>query len=185
MLLLLLRLVAGAGAASPPSHAHDRCRIHTDAAAKETGYPWRNAYVPTAAVAQTPPAAFGGRQQQRGIDGFATHEFAYCEMGQGPWAWGASNVTVAECAAQCAKMSCTCFDFLCGYHLAANCTCPELPKVVPLPTAKKVAAVGDSITAGYLSSCGLNYPNQLQAKLGAGFAVTNYGVGNPCNVAGI
>ena len=49
-------------------------------------------------------------------------------------------MTVAECAAQCAKMSCTCFDFLCGYHLAANCTCPELPKVVPLPAAKKVSA---------------------------------------------
>ena len=47
------------------------------------------------------------------------------------------------------------------------------------PTAKaiKVACVGDSITAGYLSTCGLSYPNQLQSLLGTGYKVTNYGVG--------
>ena len=41
----------------------------------------------------------------------------------------------------------------------------------------KVACVGDSITAGYLSSCGLNYPGQLQSLLGDGYAVSNFGVG--------
>lgn len=44
-------------------------------------------------------------------------------------------------------------------------------------TAITVACVGDSITAGYLSSHGLNYPNQLQTLLGSGFKVMNFGVG--------
>lgn len=45
------------------------------------------------------------------------------------------------------------------------------------PDAVDVACVGDSITAGYLSTGGMNYPNQLQTLLGAGYKVTNYGVG--------
>jgi lysophospholipase L1-like esterase len=169
-LLPLLSLAASASAAGSAPHAHDRCRIHTDAASKWSSYRWRNAYVPAAAVAQAPRPAFRAAP-------FVTHEFAYCSLGKGPWAWGASNVTVAECEAQCTAMNCTCFDYMCPYHAAANCTCPELPVVTPTPSAKKVACVGDSITAGYLSSCGLNYPNQLQQELGSGYHVTNYGVG--------
>ena len=51
---------------------------------------------------------------------------------------------------------------------------PTLPHVTPTASAKKVACVGDSITAGYLSSCGLNYPGWLQSMLGPGYKVTNY-----------
>lgn len=160
-------------------HAHDKCRIHTDAASKWSSYRWRNAYVPAAAVAQTPPLRFRGASNENGraSTSFATHEFAYCSLGKGPWAWGASNVSVTECEAQCTAMNCTCFDYMCSYHEAADCKCPELPTVTPVASAKIVACVGDSITAGYLSSCGLNYPNQLQQLLGSAYKVTNYGVG--------
>jgi len=140
-------------------HRHDACRIHTDTAANWSYYPWRNAYVPT------------------NSGSFTTHEYGYCSGGQGPWAWGSSTVSVEQCALQAAKMNATCFDFMCAYHEAANCTCPHIPPVTPLPSAQKVACVGDSITAGYLSSCGLNYPGQLQTMLGEGFIVQNYGVG--------
>ena len=61
-----------------------------------------------------------------------------------------------------------------GFAKAQN-TNPVDPTKFDHPV--KVACVGDSITAGYLSSCGLNYPNQLQSLLGDGFAVSNYGVG--------
>ena len=44
-------------------------------------------------------------------------------------------------------------------------------------TAIPVACVGDSITAGYLSTGGLNYPNQLQKILGSGYKVMNFGEG--------
>jgi len=40
----------------------------------------------------------------------------------------------------------------------------------------KVACIGDSITAGAGSTGGQTYPVQLQALLGAGYQVTNYGV---------
>lgn len=56
--------------------------------------------------------------------------------------------------------------------------CPPAPPTLPpYPNATIVAAVGDSITAGYLSSCGENYPNQLQRMLGPRYHVANYGVG--------
>jgi lysophospholipase L1-like esterase len=186
LLLMVLALYDGSATALssfPPvgsmPHAHDRCRIHTDAASQWSSYRWRNAYVPAAAVAQTPPLRFGGesRRGARVSTSFITHEFAYCSLGKGPWAWGASNVSVAECEAQCTAMNCTCFDYMCPYHEAADCECPKLPTITPVAAAKKVACVGDSITAGYLSSCGLNYPNQLQQLLGSGYKVTNYGVG--------
>ena len=111
----------------------------------------------------------------------AVHKFSVCSGNQGPWAWQSSgNITVKECAAQAKKLQAKCWDFLCPYKFAENCTCPAsttAPPLVPAPSATKVACVGDSITAGYLSSCGLNYPNQLQALLGKQYAVTNYGVG--------
>lgn len=141
-------------------NAHGSCRIHVDSATW-SDYPWRNAYTPTHDAAS-----------------FVTHEYAYCSAGKGPWAFTSSALTVEECAAKCASLpSCKCFDYMCLYHEAANCSCPHIPPVHPTPNATKVACVGDSITAGYLSSCGLNYPNQLQSLLGDGFAVSNYGVG--------
>ena len=107
----------------------------------------------------------------------AVHKFSTCSDKM-PWAWQSTvNITVEECAAQAKKLGGKCWDILCPYRFVANCTCPPMVPVVPAPKATKVACVGDSITAGYLSSCGLNYPNQLQAALGAQYAVTNYGVG--------
>ena len=44
-------------------------------------------------------------------------------------------------------------------------------------SAIPVACVGDSITAGYLSTGGQTYPNQLQALLGSGYKVMNFGEG--------
>ena len=79
--------------------------------------------------------------------------------------------------AQAVRLRATCFDFMCAYHEAANCTCPNIPAVMPRRAARKVACVGDSITAGYLSSCGMDYPHQLQQLLGEDYKVTNYGVG--------
>ena len=72
---------------------------------------WRNAYTPTAVVVSHPRLAFD------------THEYGYCEGGKGPWAWGASNVTVEQCTAQAVALKATCFDYMCPYHEAANCTC--------------------------------------------------------------
>ena len=159
--LTVLILVAAAAAGADAS---DRCRVHTDPAAKWTPYPWRNAYTPAAAAPRSAPS-------------FVTHEYGYCEGGKGPWTWGSNNATVAECMAQAVKLNATCFDYMCAYHDAVNCTCPNVPPITPAPAAKVVACVGDSITAGYLSSCGLDYPHQLQSMLGSGYAVTNFGVG--------
>lgn len=114
------------------------------------------------------------------------HKFSVCSGNKGPWAWQSTgNVTVKECAAQAKKLDAKCWDFLCPYKFAANCTCPTKinaaapadPLLAAPAVTKKVACVGDSITAGYLSSCGLNYPNQLQGLLGEEFVVTNFGVG--------
>jgi lysophospholipase L1-like esterase len=157
---LLLLAAADTVAGSP------RCRIHTDPAARWTPYPWRNAYTPSTSIsarAASPP--------------FVTHEYGYCEGGRGPWAWGSNNATVAECMAAAVKLNSTCFDYFCEFHGAANCSCPSVPRITPTSAAKVVACVGDSITAGYLSSCGLDYPHQLQGILGSGYSVTNYGVG--------
>jgi pimeloyl-ACP methyl ester carboxylesterase len=56
--------------------------------------------------------------------------------------------------------------------------CPPTPPIPPpFPNATTVAAVGDSITAGYLSSCRGDYPSQLQRMLGPNYRVTNFGVG--------
>jgi len=55
---------------------------------------------------------------------------------------------------------------------------PEWPKEwASNSSAIRVACVGDSITAGYLSSPGHNYPAQLQLLLGAGYKVMNFGEG--------
>lgn len=60
----------------------------------------------------------------------------------------------------------------------SSAPCPPRPPLPPpLPGATAVAAVGDSITAGYLSSCGQSYPHQLQRMLGPAYRVTNFGVG--------
>lgn len=158
---ILTRALA-AVASTPPNYAHEACRIHTDSAASWSDYRWRNAYFH---VADHPNSDF------------ETHEYAYCSGGRGPWAWGASNVTVDQCRVKAAELNATCFDYMCQYHEAANCTCPPLPQPTPAANAIQVACVGDSITAGYLSSCGLNYPNQLRERLGPAFSVTNYGVG--------
>ena len=65
--------------ADPPSHRHDQCRVYTNANASAEWYRWRNAYYRDAA------------------GNFVTMEYGVCEGGQGPWAWGASGVTVQEC----------------------------------------------------------------------------------------
>jgi lysophospholipase L1-like esterase len=141
-----------------PPGKHGTCRIHTDTADWED-YPWRNAY-------------------SLATDGsFVTHEYAFCSNGTGPWAFTSTDLNVSQCMAKAKSLGAKCFDYMCEYHPFANCTCPATPPVTPTPRATQVAAVGDSITAGYLSSCGLNYPNQLQSLLGSGFKVTNYGVG--------
>jgi len=44
-------------------------------------------------------------------------------------------------------------------------------------SAIPVACVGDSITAGYLSTGGHTYPNELQNLLGSGYKVMNFGEG--------
>ena len=107
-----------------------------------------------------------------------THKFSVCSGNKGPWAWQSTgNITAKECAAQALSRGAQCWDYLCEYKLADDCRCPPSRAVTPTPGSKRVACVGDSITAGYLSSCGLNYPNQLQTLLGAEFNVTNYGSG--------
>jgi lysophospholipase L1-like esterase len=155
-----------------------QCRVLTDPVA-QTPYRWRNAYTPSHQVADTPESFktphFGTVVSK--LPGVETHEYAFCNGGKGPYAYNASGVSVMECAAQCLKINCTCFDFACDYHEADNCTCPTVPKITPDQDATKVACVGDSITAGYLSSCGLTYPARLQVLLGSKYHVTNYGVG--------
>jgi len=47
----------------------------------------------------------------------------------------------------------------------------------PPPGVKVVARVGDSITAGYLSSNNMDYPHQLQTMLGPKYEVHNFGAG--------
>jgi len=54
---------------------------------------------------------------------------------------------------------------------------PVQPQWPHNDSAIPVACVGDSITAGYLSTGGLNYPNQLQKLLGSGYKVMNFGEG--------
>lgn len=158
---MLLLAVLSALAQVPPDTEVPQsptCRIHTDSA-KWSYYAWRKAFT---------PASNGS---------LSIHPYAVCSAGRGPWAFTASNLTVGECGAKCTELGCTCFDYFCQYHEAADCKCPTVPPVHPLPSATKVACVGDSITAGYLSSCGLDYPAQLQSLLGEKFAVANYGVG--------
>ena len=133
------------------------CRVHNDSGSWEA-YRWRNAYTVSPA-------------------GLTPHKYAYCSNGTGPYAYTASGLSIEECAAKCDEVHCKCFDFFCEYHPFANCTCPTVTPVTPVPNATKVACVGDSITAGYLSSCGLNYPNQLQTLLGPSYRVSNYGEG--------
>jgi len=141
-----------------PEPQQPTCRIHTDNATWNP-YAWRKAYA-------------------RAADGaLSEHAYAYCSRGRGPWAFTSSNMTVDQCKAKCVELNCQCLDYFCAYHEADDCKCPVAPHVTPKPDAIKVACIGDSITAGYLSTCGLNYPAQLQTLLGEGYAVSNYGVG--------
>ena len=146
----------------PSEVLQPRCRIHTDAAAWSP-YAWRKAF------AKADASATGARLTE--------HAYAYCSEGRGPWAFTSNNATMDECAAKCEELGCECFDYFCEYHESADCACPSRPHVTPSPDATTVACVGDSITAGYLSSCSLDYPHQLQALLGPRYAVSNYGVG--------
>jgi len=52
-----------------------------------------------------------------------------------------------------------------------------LPVTPHPPGVKIVACVGDSITAGYLSSNNMDYPHQLQTMLGSKYIVKNWGAG--------
>ena len=54
---------------------------------------------------------------------------------------------------------------------------PPAPPAPPAPNATVVACVGDSITQGYLSSNGADYPHQLQRMLGPDYRVINFGAG--------
>ena len=137
-----------------------RCRIHTDKSDWEH-YRWRNAYT----LAASDESA-----------DMSTHEYAFCSNGTGPWKF-TGDLQLDACAEQARTLNAKCFDYACDYHEAANCTCPSIAPIKPQPNATQVACVGDSITAGYLSTCGLTYPNQLQSILGDRYAVTNYGVG--------
>ena len=47
----------------------------------------------------------------------------------------------------------------------------------PAPGVTSVACVGDSITAGYLSTNNMDYPHQLQTMLGSKYKVLNFGAG--------
>ena len=88
------------------------------------------------------------------------HKTSVCRSNKGPWAQQSKgNVTVKQCAQQAKKMSAKCWDFMCEYKLklGADCQRPVSKLVKPAAGAVQVAAVGDSITAGYLSSCGLTY----------------------------
>ena len=52
---------------------------------------------------------------------------------------------------------------------------PPAPPAPPGPNATVVACVGDSITQGYLSSNGADYPHQLQRMLGPAYRVISFG----------
>lgn len=54
---------------------------------------------------------------------------------------------------------------------------PPPPPPAPNASAITVACVGDSITEGYLSSNGGDYPHQLQTLLGSSYKVLNFGAG--------
>ena len=51
------------------------------------------------------------------------------------------------------------------------CTVPAPPAPGPNASAVNIACVGDSITQGYLSTNGADYPHQLQKMLGTDFKV--------------
>ena len=57
------------------------------------------------------------------------------------------------------------------------CTQPPAPPPQPNSSAVIIACVGDSITQGYLSSNGGDYPTQLQKLLGTDYKVINFGAG--------
>ena len=54
---------------------------------------------------------------------------------------------------------------------------PPPPPGPPNASAVVVACVGDSITQGYLSTNGGDYPHQLQGVLGPDYKVINFGAG--------
>lgn len=109
----------------PPDFRHEKCRIHNDPGASAAAYPWRKAWYRNSS-----------QPEWRSMD------YGYCEGGQGPWVWGASNVTVQECEAKASALNSSCFDYMCAYHEGADCVCPPQPPIVPKKTAKKVACVG-------------------------------------------
>lgn len=57
------------------------------------------------------------------------------------------------------------------------CLMPRPPSPTPNASAINVACVGDSITQGYLSTNGADYPHQLQNMLGSDYKVFNFGAG--------
>jgi hypothetical protein len=89
---------------------------------------------------------FGSRNAYT-ADG-AVHKFSVCSGNKGPWAWQSSgNITAKECATQAKKLGAKCWDYLCPYKFAANCTCPaSAGSVMPVAGATKVACVGDSVS---------------------------------------
>ena len=150
---------AGAGvlppapAPTPAPGADGNCRIHTDAASTASAFAWRNAYTPLQQQPlQQQHATVSGGEDDDPLGRFDTHEYGICSAGKGPYAYSDKTSSVAQCAAKCLELNCTCFDISCPYHGAADCACPHVPAVTPAPSATKVACVGDSITAGYLSS---------------------------------
>eukprot|EP01046_Picozoa_sp_COSAG06_P005936 COSAG06_NODE_271_length_18677_cov_157.113360_7_plen_369_part_00 len=173
---MLALLAAAVGAAATLTSAATPSRTAAGLASDDDGF--GGAAAPGACRVATASANWSefGTRNAYTADG-AVHKFSTCDN-KGAWAWQSTgNITVEQCAAQAQKLGAKCWDILCPYRFAANCTCPSQQPVAPVRSATTVACVGDSITAGYLSSCGLNYPNQLQALLGEQYAVTNYGVG--------
>jgi len=55
------------------------------------------------------------------------------------------------------------------------CFAPPSPPPAPNASAVNIACVGDSITEGYLSTNGADYPRLLQSMLGADYKVSNFG----------
>jgi len=64
-----------------------------------------------------------------------------------------------------------------GEEVVSGSTKPLPVPAPPPPGVSSVACVGDSITAGYLSTNNMDYPHQLQTMLGPKYAVKNWGAG--------
>lgn len=69
------------------------------------------------------------------------------------------------------------FVFAAAFVLSLVRAEAEQPKPSASPMPVRVACVGDSITFGTGADPGKSYPSQLQALLGSGWQVKNFGVG--------